>query len=102
MGIISTSASVKSLWTTFTLSKESSDCTVGREKTLASSGELRSIVIGFNFVVHVARDFGVEEIAGIFCGFAQAGAEFFSIVAFGGSACAGTVNGFFDGTNFGR
>ena len=64
IGTISTSASVKSLWTTFTLSKESSVCTIGEK--VFSSCEPRSIVIGFNFVVQVARDFGDEEIVGIF------------------------------------
>ena len=109
IGTISTSASVKSLWTTFTLSKESSACTAGREKHFTSSCEPRSIVIGFNFVVQVARDFGDEEITGIFCVFAHVGVEIFPKGAtgfssgnFGDSVCPRVVKGFLGETNFGR
>ena len=52
MGTISTSASVKSLWTTFTFSRESSTCT-GVTFLFADDGAARKIEIGFNLLTQV-------------------------------------------------
>src|SRR5271154_3075822 len=68
IGTISTSASVKSLWTTFTFSKESSTCT-GVRFLSNNAGAGLKIEIGFNLLIQVvARAVAPwRATAGIFC-----------------------------------
>ena len=63
IGTISTSASVKSLWTTFIFSKESSTCT-GVTFLSANGGAARNIEIGFNFAYPIRRP---RRIAAVDC-----------------------------------
>src|SRR5580692_3759540 len=67
IGTISTSASVKSLWTTFTFSRESSTCT--GVTLFADGGAVRKIEIGFNLLTQVVAraGTGVGASTEIFC-----------------------------------
>src|SRR5664279_680093 len=112
-GTTSTSASVKSLWTTFTFSRESSTCT-GVILRFAAGGAAPKIEAGFNLLTQVVARAVAPQAAttGIFSVLAQGSASFLAGApvagadAFGGSSvvadAAGLVNGFLGETNCGR
>ena len=114
IGTISTSASVKSLWTTFTFSKESSTCTAVGVLFVDGSAS-RKIETGLNLLTQVDGRAGpAGEATGI-------GAEIFCVLPHGNdvvaltssagfwtagladsAGAAGLANGFLGETNCGR
>lgn len=111
IGTTSTSASVRSLWTTFTFSKESSTCT-GVSILSDDNGAARKMEAGFNLLTHVVARavapwaantgiFGIFIVCGIVGFFVEATES--CAVGFCNSGCAdGFVNGVFGETNCGR